>query len=60
MRIADAAQSVAQLLGFVLLAHEAPIRDAQMRVVGGNRAGFAYLLRPPAQMRQAVLERAGR
>mgnify|MGYP000564812990 CR=1 FL=1 len=39
---------------------EPPEGVAELRVVGGNRAGFAHFLRPPAQMRQAVLERAGR
>src|SRR5690606_4484618 len=58
--VRDALEPVTKTPGLVPVGHKPSVRDRKLRVVSRDQSGLAHLLRPPAQMRQAVLERARR
>ena len=56
VRIGDPLKSIVEALGLVLVGHKLALRDGKLDVVRRDQTSLTYLLRPPTQMREAVLE----
>lgn len=59
VRIGDAIQFVVEFLGFVLACDVVTLGNTQLGVIRRQDTGLADLLGPPAQVREAILQRAG-
>ena len=60
VRIGHAVQPAAEPLRFILVGNELSLRNREVDVIAGNQPRFAYLLRPPPQVGDAVFDSSRR